>query len=131
MTTFMLPASSSAWWPMPMATVRTPGRFFSIAAWNFAATAASAAPTMRTARCGGVHSAWACTLASHLALHSALICGGSTLPVHLGAVIATEQLPVHVPLQVALPVSLQLPPHLPLQTACTLPEHLPSQVPPH
>ena len=78
-----------------------------------------------------MHSACAWTFASHLALHSALIFGGSTVPVHFGACISTEHDPLQVPLHVACAFILQLPPHLPLHSAFTLPEHLPSHVPAH
>jgi hypothetical protein len=43
----------------------------------------------------GVHSSLPDTFASQLALHSALALGGVTSPVHFGAFISTEHLPVH------------------------------------
>src|SRR5262249_18501928 len=79
--------------------------------------------------CAGVHSAFAWSFASHLPLHSALICGGVTLPVHFGASIFTLQSPLQVPSHFAEPWISQLPPHLPVQEPEADASHLPSQLP--
>src|SRR5262249_35818982 len=57
---------------MLIAILRIAGRFFSIAALYFAVTAASAEPSILSATFAGVHSSLPLTLASQLALHSAL-----------------------------------------------------------
>ena len=80
---------------MPIAILRIAGRFFSMAALYLAVTAASAEPSTLSATLAGVHSSLPLTLASQLALHSALTFGGTTSPVHFGAFISTEHLPVH------------------------------------
>src|ERR1019366_341290 len=134
MTTSMLSATSVACFAMPIDTVRMPGRFFSMAAWNAAEAFASAAPVIRSATCGGVHSAFALSFASHFALHSALIFGGSTWLAHFGAFISTGPVPPHLPLHsaFALPLHLpsQVPPHCaPLPAGVALPSHLPWQLP--
>src|SRR5947207_12558003 len=102
---------------------------------------------MRTTTFDGLHSTLASIFASQCALHSALILGAVTSPVHFGAFISTEQEPVHVPLQCAFALSSQRPPHfplhcplawlsqrpshVPLQAAFeSLPSHLPTQSPP-
>src|SRR5258708_30317024 len=116
MTTFRFSATSTAPLPVPSEIFRIAPRFFSTTARNFASACASAAPVTRRTTCGGVHSAFACMLASHLALHSALICGGSTFPVHFGACISTEHEPLQVPLHSARPLMSPPPPPLPLHS---------------
>ena len=115
---------------MPIATLRTSGRFFSSVALRFSNAFASAAPVAAKPTWAGVHSILAETLESQCALQSALIFGGVTSPVHFGAFISTVHLPVQVPSHLAEALSLQSPPHLPLHSPWTLPpSHLPSQVP--
>lgn len=85
-----------------------------------AAAFASAAPVMTTPTCAGLHSALADTLASHWPLHSALISGGLTSPVHFGAFISAEHEPPQVPSHFAAALSLQLAAALALALALTL-----------
>src|SRR4051812_4290083 len=130
-TPFTLAATPSARSFMPMAILRTAGRFFSMAALYLVANATSAAPSTLRATRAGVHSSLPDTLASQLALHSALTLGGSTWPEHLGAFIATEHLPEQLPLHSAAALSWQEPSHLPAQEPLALPLHSPSHLPLH
>src|SRR5262245_32242283 len=107
------------------------GRFFSSAAWYFAATAASAAPSMRSTTLAGLHCSLPFTCASQCALHSALISGGFTSPEHFGAFISAVHEPLHVPSHFALAFSSHVPPHLPLHSPLAFASHLPSHVPLH
>src|SRR5204862_2013068 len=90
-------------------------------------------PAITISTLGGVHSTLAESLASQFALQSALICGGVTLPVQLGAFIFTLHSPVHVPEHLPLASTshdaLQEPSHLPEQEPLAPPVHLPSQLP--
>src|SRR3954465_15970055 len=86
---------------------------------------------MRTTTFAGLHSTFASILASQCALHSALIFGGVTSPVHLGPFISTEQEPVQVPLQCAFALSSHLPAHLPLHCPFPWLSQCPSHVPLH
>ena len=58
-TSVTWPATFTPFSPMPIATFRIAGRFFSTATLNCSAALASAAPLMRTATIAGVHSAFA------------------------------------------------------------------------
>src|SRR5438874_1241650 len=107
---------------MPSATFTMSGRSFSIAVLSFAASAASP-PLIDTPMCAGVHSTFASAFALQCALHSALICGGFTSPVHFGAFISTSQPPEHVPLHCAFALSWQLPWQFALQVPSQLPLH--------
>src|SRR5690606_15799268 len=106
---------------------------FSMAATSLVAASASAAPAIFTLTRAGMHSTFALTLASQLAEHSALISGGFSSPEHLGASILTSQPPEQVPLQSALPLTvqdaLQLPPQVPEQVPSAFASHLPSHLP--
>src|SRR4051812_30436378 len=82
---------------IPIAILSTAGRFFSMVPLYLAARVASAAPSTLRTTLAGVHSSLPETLASQLALHSALTFGGSTLPEQWGAFISTEHLPEHWP----------------------------------
>src|SRR5208282_1269293 len=115
--------------PIPIATFRSSGRFFSSASLYLIASCGSLDPSTFTPTDAGEHSACAVTFASQCALQSALICGGFISPVHLGAVIVAEHPPLHVPLHEADAFSLQVPPQLPLQLPWIVASHLPSQVP--
>src|SRR5262245_34412011 len=114
---------------MPMLTLSSAGRFFSIAPRSLAAAAASAAASTFANTCAGVHSSFALTSASQFALHSALISGGFTVPVHFGSLNSTEQPPVQVPSHSALAFMVQLPLHSPLHSPLQLPLALPSHLP--
>src|SRR5580700_4766866 len=117
--------------PTPSAILRMRGRFFSRAFLYVAAAVASVEPSTFTPISAGVHSAFAWTFASQCALQSALICGGLISPVHFGACICTEQLPLHVPLHEALAFIEQPPVQLPLQVPSMCASHYPSHVPLH
>src|SRR5688572_13563069 len=118
--------------PMPMAILKTSGRFFSSVALRSLAAFASAAPAIVMPTCAGVHSILPAMSASQFALQSALISGGFTSPVHFGSLNSAEQPPVHVPSHFASAFIWHEPPHLPLHSPLTVPpSHLPSQVPAH
>src|SRR6187431_3258919 len=120
---------------MPTVTLSSAGRFFSSAALSLAAAAASAAASILAETTAGLHSALAFTSALQWALHSALISGGLTSPLHFGSLNSTlqppEQVPSHLPLAFTEQVALHSPLHSALHTASALPVHLPSQVPAH
>src|SRR6185369_11445315 len=120
---------------MPMVTLSSAGRFFSSAALTLAAAAASAAASILADTTAGLHSTLPFTSALQCALHSALISGGLTSPLHFGSLNSTlqppEQVPSHLPLALTEQVALHSPLHSALHTASALPVHLPSQVPAH
>jgi hypothetical protein len=146
--TSALPSSITSW---PRATLFTSkvGRLV-WSALTSAVTCALAVPFTLMATVGGVQLADACAFALQFAWQSASIWhfGGVNLPVQVGCVKATEQEPVHVPLQeplactshAALQVPVQVPLHCPLQEPEPLlpwqvplhvPLHVPPQVPVH
>src|SRR3954463_5289349 len=120
---------------MPIETLSRSGRFLVSVALSLVEASASAAPSTFTNTVAGLHSALPLTEALQCALHSALISGGLTSPLHLGAFISTlhlpEQVPLHSPAAFISQLAEQEPLHWPLHCASTLPLHLPSQVPAH
>src|SRR5262245_9257548 len=104
---------------MPSVTFRIAGRSLARTAFSLAAAWASAAPSILATTLAGRHSSLPFASASQLALHSALISGGFTLPLHFGAFISTSHLPEHspshLPLACAVQLALQEPLQLPLQ----------------
>src|SRR5687768_6933764 len=111
--TLTLPMTLSSLPFMPTETLSKAGRFLVRAALSFMAASASAAPSILTITCGGLHSALPLTSASQLALHSALISGGLTVPLHFGAFISTLHLPEQVPLHSPAAFISQLAEHEP------------------